>query len=152
MHRTDLGLISIGAERNFNAEQFHRRNLEFEERRRAKIQALQEHREAEDFEECTFTPNHELRSKSQLLHKQWEQRNLDQFLQDQQRKQQERSLRISQISEQVRKKEMDEVKDAPKINTKSKKLAAKKQMQVMQPSASFDVHNRLYDVKDKKNY
>jgi hypothetical protein len=104
-------------DRKFNVEEFEQRNKEFLERKKKRIAYLQEEKFYKDVEECTFTPNYVGKSKNtnsatqkgavtkssstSRLHcaggsnPSRLQRNTRQFLDDQQKKEEERLMKIS---------------------------------------------------------
>jgi len=61
-------------------------------------------------------------------------------------------MKISLQMELAEMRQRQELREAPSINTKSKRIAERKQLEtsLAQPESSSEVYNRLYDMGKKR--
>ena len=107
--------------------------MEIEEIKRRKAQVIAEEMNQKELEECTFHP--------ETVSRQGQRRNLDQFLEDQQRHLDEKMIK-KRMREEERDKKDEGNAGAPQINELSRKMIAER-------GAEGPVHNRLYDLSTR---
>lgn len=111
--------------------------MEFQEKKRHKIELLEQEKKNKEMEECTFKP--------MTYSRPGQKRNLQEFLEDQRRHEEEKQLKKNMILEEESKQEGREVHH-PQICPGTAKLLAKKQHDDNVP-----VYDRLYGIsKDKR--
>lgn len=133
-------LNKSATERKFNSNDFQLRIQDFQEKKARKIAYLKEEKETKAYEECTFKPNNANSSHSSILGAKARSvgkasvisktsRNPQQFLEDQNKKEEERLMKISLQMELADMRQRQELRETPTINAKSKRIAERKQLE-----------------------